>query len=69
MTLGEELSNMLPKEKVCVKVKSGITYTNNVKKVTKFMNCFMEYEVKSKTESYEPKLFHKSLIKLTTIYI
>lgn len=69
MNLREELSKMPKKEKVCVKVQNGIVCTDKVKRVIELMDYYMDYEVKEKTVSYESKFLHRSLVKLTTIYI
>lgn len=69
MTLREELSKMLPQEQVCVRTQSGIVCTNKAKKVKDIMNTFLDFEVLKKEISFERKIFHKNLVKTTTIYI
>ena len=69
MNLGEELSNMQPQEKVCIRTQSGLVYTNSVANAQKVLHSYLPYETKNIKVSYQPRLFCKSLTKLTTIYI
>lgn len=69
MNLGEGLSNMQPKEKVCIKTQSGLVYNNNVENAKKVLHSYLLYEIKNIKVSFQPRKFRRSLIKLTTIYI
>lgn len=69
MNLSEVLSNMSPKERVCIKTQSGIVCVDSVKNVKNTMKYFMEYEVKDKKESFVTRKFRITLVKQTTIYI
>lgn len=69
MILFDELSALSPKEKVCIRVKSGITCTSTVKNALILMDYYKNYEVMGKTESYKFTILNKGFIKTTTIYI
>lgn len=69
MNLGEKLSELESKEKVCIITSKGIKCTDTVKKINNVMQYYLSYEIKEVKVSYQPKRFCKSLKKLTTIYI
>lgn len=69
MILFEELAALSPKEKVCIRVKSGITCTATVKNALILMDYYKNYEIMEKTESYKFTILNKGFIKTTIIYI